>query len=242
MRKWLMAAGVLFMSLTLQATAFASSSSDGHGASGDRLSPAEGWDHLWNEVFWDITIIGTIFALVTAYLLIAYARKSPDQEGTPPTLTTGAIFGWAIIPVFIFMADDFYLALKGWNLWQVYRTLPEENAIEVKLDASMWNWHYTYENGVETDNILVVPAGTPVVMRMTSWDTIHSMYVVDHKVKEDSMPGRVTHMWFYPKEVGTSLITCAEYCGLNHSGMYGDLVVKSPADYNAWLKEELANL
>jgi cytochrome c oxidase subunit 2 len=124
--------------------------------------------------------------------------------------------------------------MKGWDLFRVYRTMPEDG-LEIKMDASMWNFHFTYPNGIELDNELVVPKGTPVVMKMTSYDVIHSLYPVNHWVKEDAMPGRITHMWFLPTEVGESVITCAEYCGFGHSGMYGKLIVKEQADYDRWV-------
>jgi cytochrome c oxidase subunit 2 len=62
----------------------------------------------------------------------------------------------------------------------------------------MYSWDYTYPNGVRTQNELKVPAGKPVLLRMTSRDTLHSHYIPDFRVKEDSMPGRVTYLWFYP--------------------------------------------
>ncbi len=232
MKKWFLTVATAVATLSFDAIAYASSpAATGVGGIKD---PKAGWEHLWRECLIDITIIGVIFAVITLYLLIANRRTSPDQVGTATPLSSSAMLSWVFIPVFLFMADDFYLGVKAWDLFRVYRTMPEDG-LEIKMDASMWNFHFTYPNGIETDNELVVPKGTPVVMKMTSYDTIHSLYPVNHWVKEDAMPGRITHMWFLPTEVGESVITCAEYCGFGHSGMYGTLIVKEQADYDRWV-------
>jgi hypothetical protein len=106
----------------------------------------------------------------------------------------------------------------------------------------MYSWDYTYPNGVRTQNELIVPAGKPVMLRMTSRDTLHSHYIPDFRVKEDSMPGRVTYLWFHPTKPGEHLVTCAEYCGVMHSYMAGRVIVKSADEYAAWMKQEETKL
>ena len=51
------------------------------------------------------------------------------------------------------------------------------------------------------------------------------------------MPGRITYLWFYPKEPGEHLVTCAEYCGIWHSNMYGKVIVMSESEYALWYNE-----
>jgi len=197
--------------------------------------PAAGWDRLWDEVLVDITLIGVAFAAVTAWFMWRFRRRRPDEEGRPPRLSTGAAVGWAVVPAFVFMADDFFLAARGWELWQQYRTVPE-GALEVRLESAMWSWTYTYPNGAVTVNELRVPAGRPVLLRMTSRDVVHSHFIPDFRVKEDSMPGRITYLWFYPKRPGEHVVACAEYCGLLHSRMAGKVIVMEPEAFAAWYR------
>ncbi|MBI3149089.1 MAG: cytochrome c oxidase subunit II [Betaproteobacteria bacterium] len=203
--------------------------------------PARGWDRLWHEVIVDISVLGVIFAAITAWFVIRYRRRDPAQEGGSFKLTTASAVGWALIPTFVFMADDFYLAAKGWALWNDYRSVPAER-LEVQLESGMYSWDYTYPNGVKVQNELKVPAGKPVLLRMTSRDTIHSHFIPDFRVKEDSMPGRVTYLWFYPEKPGEHIVTCAEFCGVMHSYMVGKVIVVAPADFTAWYEQEAARL
>jgi cytochrome c oxidase subunit 2 len=202
--------------------------------------PAAGWNHLWNEVIIDITVIGVIFALIMAWFLVKYRRRAGGPEtGSAPRLSPAAAVAWVVIPVFVFLADDLFVAANGWALWNDYRDVPAAR-LEVQLESGMYSWDYTYANGVRVQNELRVPAGKPVMLRMTSRDSLHSHWIPDFRVKEDSMPGRVTYLWFYPEKPGEHVVTCAAYCGVMHSYMAGKIIVMPEAEFNAWLDQEAA--
>jgi len=209
-------------------------------AAGAVKDPAAAWDHLWHEVLVDITVIGVIFALVMAYFLIRYRRKAGDPEtGSAPKLSPAAAVAWVVIPVFVFLSDDLYIAANGWSLWNTFRDVPAER-MEVQLESGMYSWDYTYPNGVRVQNELRVPAGKAVMLRMTSRDTLHSHWIPDFRVKEDSMPGRITYLWFYPDKPGEHIVTCGAYCGVMHSYMAGKVIVLPEAEFKAWLDQEAA--
>ena len=80
-------------------------------------------------------------------------------------------------------------------------------------------------------NELHVPVGRNVKLIMTSQDVIHSFYVPAFRIKQDVLPGRYTTLWFHATKPGTYHLFCAEYCGTQHSGMVGWIVVMEPHDY-----------
>lgn len=201
-------------------------------------NPTDGWNHLWNELLIDITVIGVVFGVAAIYMFIAYRAKDPNAHGRAPKLTRAQALSWAMIPAFIFMADDFFLSAKGWTLWNIQRRVPE-NAMEVKVTAMMYSWEYDYGNGVTTDE-LVVPVGQPVVLRMTSTDVIHSFFLPVYRVKEDVMPGRVTFIWFYPAEAKETLVTCTEFCGVGHTIMQGKVRAVPREEFDTWLAGQKA--
>ncbi len=205
----------------------------------DGLTPQAHWEEVWTEVMWDIIIIGVVYFSIAVFFMIRYRRKSDDQIGKSPKLSAQAVLGWVIIPCMLFLGDDLYLYVKAFTLHEQVREVPAD-ARTVKVTASMWNWHYNYGNGVETDNVLRVPVNKPVVFRMTSDDVIHSHYLDGYHVTEDVMPGRVTWEWIMPVKIGESVITCREYCGANHSRMYGKLIVMKQANFDAWMKKAKA--
>jgi cytochrome c oxidase subunit 2 len=57
------------------------------------------------------------------------------------------------------------------------------------------------------------------------------------RIAGDAIPGSLIPIWFTPVKTGTYEVICAQLCGLGHYGMKGTLVVDTPQDYQAWLKE-----
>jgi cytochrome c oxidase subunit 2 len=101
--------------------------------------------------------------------------------------------------------------------------------------AKQWMWKLQHEDGQREINELHVPVGRDIKMIMTSQDVIHSFYVPAFRIKQDVLPGRYTTAWFHATKPGTYHLFCAEYCGTQHSGMIGQVVVMDLAQYEAWL-------
>ena len=120
------------------------------------------------------------------------------------------------------------------------RTAPR-GATQIYVVAKQWMWKLQHEEGQREINELHVPVGRDVEMIMTSQDVIHSFYVPAFRIKQDVLPGRYTTLWFRPTRSGTYHLFCAEYCGTQHSGMIGQVVVLEPAQYESWLSGGLAS-
>lgn len=206
-------------------------------ASGRIQSPTDAWNHTWDEILWDLWIIGGVFAIGAIYLLIRYRARSPGAVGTAGRLNLDKALAWALVPAAIFMADDFLLAAKGWTLWTIQRQVPP-GAMEVKVTGNQWYFEYDYGAGI-TDTELIVPVGQPIVLRMTSNDVIHSFGLTEYRLKEDMMPGRITYLWFYPDKPLDTKVVCVEFCGNSHSEMHNAVRAVPKAEYDAWLAMKL---
>jgi len=84
---------------------------------------------------------------------------------------------------------------------------------------------------------LHVPVNRPVIAELSSKDVIHDYFVPAMRIGGDAIPGSLIPIWFTPLKTGTYEVICAQLCGLGHYGMKGTLVVDTPQDYEAWLKE-----
>jgi cytochrome c oxidase subunit 2 len=88
---------------------------------------------------------------------------------------------------------------------------------------------------LDVDNPLVVPVGKKVRVLITSADVIHAWWLPDFAIKKDAIPGYINEMWFTADKEGTYRGQCVELCGRDHGFMPIVVVVKSQADYDAWL-------
>jgi cytochrome c oxidase subunit 2 len=84
---------------------------------------------------------------------------------------------------------------------------------------------------------LHVPVNRPVILELSSKDVIHDFCLPAMRIAADAIPGSRLPMWFTPIKTGTYEAICGQLCGLGHYGMKGTLVVDTPEDYQAWLKE-----
>jgi cytochrome c oxidase subunit 2 len=95
---------------------------------------------------------------------------------------------------------------------------------------------------LDVDNPLVVPAGQKIRFLLTAQDVIHAWWVPAFGMKKDAIPGYVNEIWVQvdADKVGTYRGQCAELCGQDHGFMPIVVEVKSPAEYDAWLRAKQA--
>ena len=85
---------------------------------------------------------------------------------------------------------------------------------------------------------LYLPVGRPVVIRLRTFDVLHSFFVPEFRVKQDLLPGYPTRIKFTPTREGVFDLACAELCGLGHYTMKGEVHVVKPEEFEAWLKAQ----
>jgi cytochrome c oxidase subunit 2 len=93
------------------------------------------------------------------------------------------------------------------------------------------------KDDIVTQGELHVPVNRPVIIELSSKDVIHDFFVPSMRIAGDAIPGSLIPIWFTPIKTGTDEVICGQLCGLGHYGMKGTLVVDTPQDYQAWLKE-----
>ncbi|RYF12245.1 MAG: cytochrome c oxidase subunit II [Deltaproteobacteria bacterium] len=188
-------------------------------------------DWLFNFILW----ISAFFMLLIVGLLVAFVWNYRRRPGVEPERTathhTPLELTWTIIPT-ILVVIIFYFGISG---YMDIRT-PPENAHEIQVTGQKWSWSFTYDNGL-VDPELHVPVGEATKLIMRSEDVIHSLYIPAFRMKMDVVPGRYSDMYFKPTQVGRFQIFCAEYCGQSHSRMLSTVVVQTPEDYAAWLRD-----
>jgi cytochrome c oxidase subunit II len=138
-------------------------------------------------------------------------------------------FVWTIIPLGLVMGM-FYYGYAGWAPMK----RPPDQGVEITANARMWNFSFRYDNGKVTDK-LFVPKDTAIILNLNAVDVLHSLYIPAFRVKEDMVPGLAGNsMWFEATKTGTYSLFCTEYCGLEHSYMYTEVVVMEPDEYWEW--------
>ncbi|SRR5579872_2122005 len=179
-----------------------------------------------------VLIAGFMSAAIFTMILI-FAMRYRRRAGVQAEQIEGSTaleITWSVVPLGIFMV----IFAWGAVIYFQERT-PPRGANEVYVVAKQWMWKLEHEEGQREINELHVPVGRDVKLIMTSQDVIHSFYIPAFRIKQDVLPGRYTTAWFRATKPGVYHLFCAEYCGTQHSGMIGQIVVMEPAQYQAWL-------
>lgn len=167
--------------------------------------------------------------LIDALLLVGFAiplwakrvNKIPDEKEAIVVHAVGQQFNWNFHlpgPDGVFGRRDIYL---------------ESNSNPLGIDSNDPN---------SRDDLVVlgelhVPINRDVIVDVSSKDVIHNFDIPAMRMAQDAIPGQVIPLWFKPIKTGTFEIVCGQLCGLGHYAMKGTVVVDTPADYQAWLKE-----
>ena len=176
-------------------------------------------------VLFSVLIFSAIF-----YFALRYRRRTPDQRAVPIPGSNLLEIVWSVIPLAIVMV------MFTWGASLYFRnSRAPDGAIEIYVVGKQWMWKLQHPEGPREINELHVPVGQPVRLIMTSQDVIHSFYIPAFRIKNDVLPNRYTTAWFEATRTGEYHLFCAEYCGNQHSGMIGRVVVMEPAAYEQWL-------
>ncbi|HEY3619778.1 MAG TPA: cytochrome c oxidase subunit II [Candidatus Sulfotelmatobacter sp.] len=186
-----------------------------------------------DALFIFLLIVSGLMTLLIFVALTYFAARYRHRRGVPAEQIEGSIpleLTWSIIPFFVFMV------IFAWGAVVYFKgRTPPRDSTEVYVVAKQWMWKLEHAEGQREINELHVPVGRDVKLIMTSQDVIHSFFVPAFRMKQDVLPGRYTVAWFRATKPGTYHLFCAEYCGTQHSGMIGSIVVQEPAQYEAWM-------
>ena len=178
-----------------------------------------------------VTIFFTLLiAALVIYFVIKYRRRSPYEIPRPIAGSVKLESIWTVIPFLIAMS------IFAWGAsvyFAQYR--PPKEATEIYVVGKQWMWKIQHATGQREINELHVPVGRKIKLIMATEDAIHSFFIPAFRIKSDVVPGRYTITWFEATKPGRYHLFCAEYCGTNHSGMTGTVVVMEPAEFDNWL-------
>lgn len=170
-----------------------------------------------------------IFILLMTFA-IKYRRRTVSECPPPNHGLIGLEIFWTVIPLLITMT------FFGWGTTLFFKnSRVPANALEIFVVGKQWMWKIQHPEGPREINELHVPLGTPIKLKMTSEDVIHSFFVPAFRIKMDVVPGRYTTAWFKAIKSGRYHLFCAEYCGTKHSGMIGFVHVMEENQYQNWL-------
>jgi cytochrome c oxidase subunit 2 len=212
---------------------------------------------------------GVIFAGVEGvlvYSLIRFRRRRGGPEPAQIRGNTPLEMGWtvgaaAIVAVlaaitFVFLGDiknperSLPSGPTAGNALQVASidqpSVPGDHSLEIHVNGQQYLWRYDYpaKGGQQVFSYydMYVPVGTTVTLKITSSDVAHSWWIPKLGGKADAIPGHTNSTWFRINQPGIYTGECAELCGEGHADMRARVIAVSPAQFQAWLARQAADI
>jgi cytochrome c oxidase subunit 2 len=198
------------------------------------LTAASDYARLVDGTFWLLVTISSLITLLVASLIagfsLRYRHGSNAWRGALRERTSRDVeISWTVATLFLFLFIFWWAASNQLSALNV-----PAKASEIHVVAKQWMWRIQQPGGAREINEIHVPANVPIRLVMTSEDVIHDLFVPALRLKQDVLPNRYTYLWFTATRTGIFNLTCAEYCGTDHSVMAGRLVVMTAPDYARW--------
>ena len=202
-------------------------------------TPAES---VYQAALLTMAVCAVIFLIVgglLAYTTIRFRRRAADDGSEPPQIygSNQIELAWTVLPVLIVFV---LILVTSRTIADVQNKPAAPDSLKVTVVGHQWWWEIRYPDlGIVTANEIHVPvsdAASPrqTFLRLESADVAHSFWVPQLAGKTDLIPNRVNKMWIEPKQVGTYLGNCAEYCGTQHARMLLRVIVHEPDDFARW--------
>jgi cytochrome c oxidase subunit 2 len=217
---------------------------------------AKSIDDLINIIHWFMGAIFVGWGAFFVYCLFKFRARSGHKadpahvKGTTSKVVEIAVAGFEVVLLLGFSiplwaqtktevpaeADSFVVRVVAEQFaWNIHypgadgvfgRTSPEFVSLATSNFIGLDPGDESGKDDLQMQNMLRVPKGKPVLIKLSSKDVIHSLALPVMRVKQDAIPGMQIPVWFTPTETGVSQIQCAQLCGNNHSIMRGTLVVE----------------
>ena len=196
-------------------------------------------DSLIVFIWWIIAAWFVATEALLVYFLVRGRRKEGVRASWMPADTLRACM-WVLVPAAVVLVFDLVIEVRSHHTWQrVKGEVPPHERL-VRITGRQFVWSFTYagpDGALDTADDFDVPVGEVVRFELASLDVLHSFFVPAMRLKQDAVPGREISGWFEATTKGRYEIVCAEICGAGHGAMRGELVVRSPKDYEAWAQE-----
>jgi cytochrome c oxidase subunit 2 len=191
-------------------------------------------DGLFWPVFW---IAVGVFVLVQGAILVAvflYRDRDGSKEARQLHGSPKLEVLWTVVPALILAGVAVPTTAAVFDLTEC-----DPEAIEIQVIGHQWWFEFHYpEAGIDTANVMVIPAGQEVCAHMTSDDVIHNFWIPFLNGKRYLVPGQTTFLRLQSHEPGEFWGHCAEFCGLSHSLMRTRVLALEPSAYEAWLTDQ----
>lgn len=194
--------------------------------------------------------IGVMILVIGGIIVMCLRFRERDADSLPPRQLEGNTrleLTWTVLPAIMLLALGVPMVAMIYDLG----ASPDADAYVINIEAQRYSFSFIYPEIKDAKgNPLVldglqdphIPVGKQVAFHLKSNDVIHSFWIPRLGGKLDVVPNNDNVLWLKADKPDTFHGECAEYCGLDHATMKMMVHADAPEDFDAWVREETAQL
>lgn len=197
-------------------------------------------DLIMLSIYYMLFIIAVVYILFT-WVVVKYRDRpgfkdkdyKPDMHGN-----TKLEIVWTVIPMIIVTALSIPTVQALYELEKPPKDTRDKEPIVIHATSVDWKWIFSYpEENIETVNYINIPEDRPILFKITSADSMSSLWIPQLGGQKYGMAGMENKLYLQADEPG-------EYDGRNSSFTgegFGEqtfkVLAQKETDYKKWVQE-----
>lgn len=185
-------------------------------------------------------IVGAVFVLFTIILVKYRERKDVGNASYNPEIHGNTLLEvvWTVIPILIVAALSIPTVKTIYSLEEAPQATSHKDPLVVYATAVDWKWIFSYpEENIETVNYLNIPKDQPVLFKITSADTMASLWIPQLGGEKYAMAGMEMEQYLQADEVGTYQGRNANFTGEGFAQQKFKVNAMTQSDYDKWVNK-----
>lgn len=189
---------------------------------------------LWSIILM-LFIVLVVFVVFTVFL-VRY-RERPAHKNYDPEQTGNKTLEviWTLVPVVILVALAIPTVHTIFSLESAPKASAHKQPLVIKVTSADWKFIFSYpKQGIETVNYVNIPKDVPVKFKLTSADSMASIWIPELGGEKYTMAGMQTQQILQADETGTFQGRNGNYNGKEFAKMTFKVHSQTKKDFNQW--------
>lgn len=203
---------------------------------------------LWQGAWITAAVVGG-FTLILILWPVFFHRKKNENFPEQTQYNIPVEVAYTVIP-FIIVAVLFYFTVqRQTEIVKISKDTEISHFIDVV--GFQWSWQFKHRSGGEFKSAtitgtpaqpptLVLPQGERVRFTLNANDVVHGFWIPAFMMQMQNLPGVTNQLEFSANKLGTYPGRCNILCGRNHAQMLFTVKVVTPAEYQTYLDNLVA--
>ncbi|MGY4691307.1 cytochrome aa3 quinol oxidase subunit II [Salibacterium sp. K-3] len=185
--------------------------------------------------------IVVVVMVALTYMLVKFRERpgrgdqdyDPEQEGNNKLEII-----WTVVPLIIVTALSIPTVITIYDLEEPPESSSDKEPLVIHATSADWKWFFSYpEQDIETVNYLHIPTDRAIEFKLSSADSMASLWIPALGGQKYNMAGMETTLYLQADEEGTYKGRNSNFTGTAFAEQTFDVHAESTKEFQSWVEE-----